>query len=211
MTQGHLEEPKAISWKYVVWGISAVVVTLSIVIGVAIVFNAYREQRIVSEYTNETLSLVSVKKDLFRDLFTRVMHTCQIFDDQERERSKVQKDYTRSDMCQPAQEMLSAIGVESLKNSSAILYLAVQGRMVVSLEASGKYHLPSSIEDCCVFSSGDWGNTPKLNLKEYFLNGKPLPTMWWDYINYIPGKEVVVPIDIDGVRVGYIFRGVIER
>ena len=30
-------------------------------------------------------------------------------------------------------------------------------------------------------------------------------------LGYIPGKEVLVPVDIDGTLVGYIFCGVIER
>lgn len=208
----NLKEPAAISWKYVGWGIGVVIIVLAIVIGLAVVFNAYREQKIVLEYTNETLTLVSAKKNLFRQLFTTVMQTCQVHDEQERERRKVQKDYVPSDMCQPAQEALSAIGVEILKNSSAIAYLAVRDKRVALLEASGKYHPYAPVADNYVFSyEGSWGDDSRLALNEYLTQGKPLPTLWWDYIRYIPRKEVVVPIEIDGVWVGYIFRGVIEK
>lgn len=208
----HLQEPTAISWKYVGWGVGIVAIVLAIVIGLAVVFNAYREQKIILEYTNETLALVSAKKNLFRQLFTTVMQTCQLHDEQERALRKLQKDYIPSDMCQPAQEALSAIGVETLKNSSAIAYLAVRDKNVALLEASGKYHPYAPVADNYVFSYGrSLENDTRLPLSEYLTQGKPLPTLWWDYIRYIPRKEVIVPIEIDGVRVGYIFRGVIEK
>jgi hypothetical protein len=196
------------------WGVGIVAIVLAVVIGLAIVFNTYREQKIVLEYTNETLALVSTKKNLFQQLFTTVMQTCQVHDEQERAQSKAQKDYIPSDMCRPAQEMLSAIGVETLKNSSAIAYLAVRDKSVAFLEASGKYHPYASVTDNnYTFSyGGSFGSSDtRLALSEYLTRGKPLSTLWWDYINYIPGKEVIVPIEIDGVRVGYIFRGVIEK
>lgn len=208
----NLQEPAAISWKYVAWGVGIVAIVLAVVIGSAVVFNTYREQRIVSEYTNETLALVSAKKNLFQQLFTTVMQACQVHDEQERAQSKAQKDYTPSDMCQPAQEMLSAIGVETLKNSSAIAYLAVRDKRVALLEASGKYHPYAPVADNYAFSYGrSLENDTRLALSEYLTQGKPLPTLWWDYIRYIPRKEVIVPIEIDGVRVGHIFRGVIEK
>lgn len=209
--QSNIEEPKAISWKHIGWGIGAVAIALCAVIGVAVAYNTYRELTVISEYTNETRALVSAKQGLFRQLFTTTMSECQVHDDQERDRQKREKEYTRSDICPVAQAILSNIGVETLKNSSAILYLAVQGKTVVMIEASGKYHPPSSIIDDYTFAYGHWGDTPDVDLQDYFLHNKPLRTMWWDYINYIPGKEVVVPVEIDGQRVGYIFRGVIER
>lgn len=207
-----LKEPIAISWKYVGWGVGIIAIVLAVVIGLAVVFNKYREQKIVLEYTNETLELISTKKNLFKQLFTTVMQACQLHDEQERTHGKIQKDYIPSDICQSAQETLSAIGVETLKNSSAIAYLAVRDKSVAFLEASGKYHPYASVADNYAFSYGSgWGSDTRLLLNEYLTQGKPLPTLWWDYISYIPGKEVIVPIDIDGVRVGYIFRGVIER
>ncbi len=35
--------------------------------------------------------------------------------------------------------------------------------------------------------------------------------MWADYIRFIPGKEVIVPIELPDGTDGYILRGVIEK
>lgn len=211
MKSNHIVEPQAFSWKYLIWGIGAISVAVLILVNSAILYNDYRSQKVVSEYSTETIAFVSTKKNLFRQLFTGVVQTCQIHDDQEKERGKVQRDYLPSDLCPQAQEMLSTIKVESLKNSSAIAYLAVQGNNVVLIEASGKYHPPASVADQYIFSRGNWGDNTYLELNEYLTQSKQLTNYWQDFIGYIPGKEVIVPIDIDGTRLGYIFRGVIER
>lgn len=206
-----IEEPQVISLKYLLWGIGAVSLAVMILVNAAVLYNEHRSKKIISEYSDETLNFVSGRKNLFKQLFMFTPELCQAEYEKEREKSKFQKDYIQSDICLSAQEMLSAIGVESLKNSSAIAYLAIQGRNVILIEASGKYHPPAVVPDQYIFSRGNWGENTYLELNEYLTQGKEISSLWQDFISYIPGKEVLVPVEIDGIRVGYIFRGVIER
>jgi hypothetical protein len=206
-----IEEPQVLSFKYLLWGIGAVSLTVLILINSAVLYNEYRSKKIISEYSNETLNFVSTRKTLFKQLFTITPESCQNEYEQEREKVKSQKDYIQSDMCLSAQQILSAIGVEALKNSSAVAYLAVQGHNVVLIEASGKYHPSAPLTDQYIYSRGRWGENTYLELNEYLTQGKELSGFWQDFISYISGKEVLVPVDIDDLRVGYIFRGVIER
>lgn len=206
-----IEEPQVCSLKYLLWGIGIVSLTVLILVNAAVLYNSYRSKNVISGYSDETLNFVSSRKNLFKQLFTSILESCQIEYEQEREKSKVQNNYIQSDICLSAQQILSEIGVESLKNSSATAYLTVQGRNVVLIEASGKYHPPAVIPDQYIFSRGRWGKNTYLELNEYLTRGKEISSLWQDFIGYIPGKEVLVPVDIDGIRVGYIFRGVIER
>lgn len=211
MSPTKIEEPQAFSLKYFLWGIGAVSLAVLILVNAAVLYNDYRSKKIISEYSEETLSLISGRKNQFKQLFTVTPELCQAEYEREREKSKSQNDYIQTDICVSAQEMLSAIGVGSLKNSSATAYLAVQGRNVILIEASGKYHPPAVIPDQYIFSRGNWGENTYLELNEYLTQGKEISSLWQDFISYIPGKEVLVPVEIDGIRVGYIFRGVIER
>lgn len=206
-----IEEPQVFSLNYFLWGIGIVSLTVLILVSAAVLYNGYRSKNVISGYSDETLNFVSSRKNLFKQLFTAIPESCQIEYEREREKSKVQNNYIQSDICLSAQQILSEIGVESLKNSSAIAYLTVQGRNVVLIEASGKYHPPAVIPDQYIFSRGHWGEDTYLELNEYLTQGKEMQKFWQDFISYIPGKEVLVPVDIDGLRVGYIFRGVIER
>lgn len=206
-----IEEPQVISLKYLLWGIGAVSLAVLILVNAAVLYNEYRSKKIISEYSIETLNFVSGRKNMFKQLFTVTPELCQAEYEMEREKSKSQKDYIQSDICLSAQEMLSAIGAEPLKNSSAIAYLAVQNRNVILIEASGKYHPPAVVPNQYIFSRGNWGENTYLELNEYLTQGKEISSLWQDFISYIPGKEVLVPVEIDGIRVGYIFRGVIER
>lgn len=206
-----IEEPQVFSLKYLLWGIGIISLVVLILVSAAVLYNNYRSKNVISGYSDETLNFVSSRKNLFKQLFTTIPESCQIEYEQEREKSKVQNNYIQSDICLSVQQILSKIGVESLKNSSAIAYLTVQGRNVVLIEASGKYHPPTVIPDQYIFSRGRWGKNTYLELNEYLTQGKEIQEFWQDFISYIPGKEVLVPVDIDGIRVGYIFRGVIER
>lgn len=211
MSSTKVKEPQILYLKYLLWGIGSISLVILILIYAAVLYNEHRSKKIISEYSDETVNFVSERKNLFKQLFTTTPESCQIEYEQEKEKSKSQKDYIQSDICLSAQQILSAIGVESLKNSSATAYLTVQGRNVVLIEASGKYHLPAVVPDQYIFSRGRWGENTSLELNEYLVQGKEMSGFWQDFISYIPGKEVLVPVEIDGVRIGYIFRGVIER
>ena len=211
MKKNKIEEPQAMSWKYLLLGIGAVSTIVLILVNGAVLYNENRRQKIVSDYSNETNNFVNVRKDLFKQLFSSVIGECQEFADEENNWVKLNRDYRPSDLCPRAQQALSDIGVETLKDSQSAAYLAVRGHNVILIEASGKYHPPASLPDQYIYSRGRWGENTHLELNEYLTKGKELSGYWKDFIGYIPGKEVLVPIDIDGVRVGYIFRGVIER
>ena len=211
MKQNRIEEPQVMSLKHLILGIGAVSIIVLILVYGAILYNGNRRQKIVSEYSNETIDFVNARKDLFKQLFTSVIGECQDFTNNENNRVKLNRDYRPSDLCPQAQQALSDIGVESLKDSQSATYLAVRGQNVILIEASGKYHPPAPVADQYIYSRGRWGENTHLELNEYLTKGKELSSIWKDFIGYIPGKEVLVPVDIDGVRVGYIFRGVIER
>lgn len=211
MTSAKIKEPPVFSFKYLLWGIGIISLALLILVNAAVVYNDYRSKKIVAEYTNETINFVNSRKSLFKQLFTTIIKECEIFNESEYGRAKLDRNYLRSDICPAATKILSEIGVESLINSSAIAYLTVQGRNVILIEASGKYHPPAIITDQYIFSRGHWGENPYIELNEYFTQEIKLSKHWQDFISYIPGKEVLVPVEIDGTRVGYIFRGVIEK
>lgn len=211
MSSTKIEEPQAFSLKHLLLGVGIISLAVLILINGAILYNGNRRQEIVSEYSNETIDFIKGRKDLFKQLFSSVIEECQIYSDEENYLSKLNFDYKPSDLCPRAQQMLADIGVESLKDSQSAAYLAVRGHNVILIEASGKYHPPSPLADQYIYSRGRWGENTHLELNEYLIKGKELSSYWKDFIGYIPGKEVLVPIDIDGARVGYIFRGVIER
>lgn len=211
MSPNKLEEPQAFSLKYLLWGVGVISLTVLILINGAILYNGNRLQKIVSEYSNETIGLVNSRKNLFKQLFTDVVQECQIYADQENNKAKLDRNYVPSDLCPQAQQALSDIGVESLKDFQSTAYLTVRGHNVILIEASGKYHPPAPIADQYIFSRGRWGKNTYLELNEYLTQGNEISSLWQDFIGYIPGKEVLVPVEIDGTRVGYIFRGVIER
>jgi len=211
MKQNRIEEPQVMSLKHLILGIGAVSIIVLILVYGAILYNGNRRQKIVSAYSNETIDFVNARKDLFKQLFTSVIGECQDFADEENNRVKLNSYYRPSDLCPRAQQVLSDIGVESLKDSQSAAYLVVRGHNVILIEASGKYHPPAPLADQYIYSRGRWGENTHLELNEYLTKGKQLSGYWKDFIGYIPGKEVLVPIDIDEVRVGYIFRGVIER
>jgi hypothetical protein len=98
--------------------------------------------------------------------------------------------------------------VDQLTDSSAIAYIRITDKKYSLLEASGKYTGMQPIYDGS-YSQLGYGET-RDRLASYFLDGKDID-MWDDYVYYIKGKEVIVPVSIDGKLVGYIFRGVIER
>lgn len=211
MSPNKLEEPQAFSLKYLFWGVGVISLTVLILINGAILYNGNRIQKIVSEYSNETIGLINSRKNLFKQLFTDVVQECQIYADQESNKAKLDRNYVTSDLCPQAQQVLSDIGVESLKDSQSTAYLAVRGHNVILIEASGKYHPSAPIADQYIFSRGRWGKNTYLELNEFLTQGKEISSLWQDFIGYIPGKEVLVPVETDGIRVGYIFRGVIER
>lgn len=211
MSKNKIEEPQAFSLKYLLWGVGIISLVVLILINGAILYNGIRRQEIVSEYSNETISLINSRKNLFKQLFTDVVQECQIYADQENNKAKLDRNYVPSDLCPQAQQALSDIGIESLRDSQSTAYLAVRGHNVILIEASGKYHPPAPIADQYIFSRGRWGKNTYLELNEFLTQGKEISSLWQDFIGYIPGKEVLVPVEIDGIRVGYIFRGVIER
>ena len=210
MKKNKIEEPQALSLKHLFLGVGIVAIVVLILVNSAIFYNGNRRQKIVTEYSNETINFVNGRKDLFKQLFSSVIDECQNFADEENNLIKLNRDYRPSDLCPRAQQALSDIGVETLKDSQSAAYLAVRGQNVILIEASGKYHPPAPLADQYIYSRGRWGENTHLELNEYLTKGKELSSYWKDFIGYIPGKEVLVPVDIDGVRVGYIFRGVIE-
>lgn len=112
--------------------------------------------------------------------------------------------------CAAAIQALGSLRADTLTDSSAIAYVVIDNDHYQLIEASGKYNQRRSLYESYLYNHFGYDETTKVDLVRYLTQGTDI-LKWQDFINYIPGKEVIVPIDLDGDTVGYVFRGVIER
>jgi len=202
-----VEENDSISLKTVFLSLSAVVVVVSVVVAAAVCANNYRRQQIVNQYTQEANQLARENAAAFRDFFSQTFDTCA--DQLDSKNMSVPESQAVSRIpCEAAQKQLSLMRVDKLKDSSAMAYFKYHDGQCEMITASGEYRGRSPISEFTYSNSFD-GNQ-KAQIIDYFNQQKPM-NMWQDFGYFLPGKEVLVPIEIDGQIIGYIFRGVIER
>lgn len=205
MTELSTLEPQTINLKYALIGVMFVGIISAILIGFAVSVNKARQEQVVIKYTDETNQLISANLQQFETLFKNVFDTCK----QEFDATPSTPNAYRIDSvdCKSAKTVLEQINFGSTKDSSAIAYIRFPNGKIEIIEASGKYDPPQTPQDAYQLS---WQPEKRTALTEYFAQGKSIP-MWDDYISYIPGKEVIVPVKSNNQIIGYIFRGVIER
>ena len=197
-TQEQLEDRLSLSTAFIATIIIACLIGISV--GVGILMNNSRYRTTVHSYTTETQNLIARKDDGFAALFTDIMDVCA-------EQLASQSAGNKTDfLCEQAQSQLGFLEVDTLRDSSAIAYIRVSDNKYEMIEASGKYTGSQT------FLNGHnqflYESAPVL--EKYFLEDTDIP-LWDNYLWFIPGKEVIVPVAIDGKTVGYIFRGVIEK
>ena len=189
----------------------AIASVVALAMGGALLANRQRREQVVRTYTDETLQLLSSKQDQVKNLFTQVFDECarQLETNKAIALQKNGNAYVYDIECATARTALSELGVSGLKDSSAIAYLRVKDGQYEVLEASGKFNGRQDLNSNSYGRQLTYRQKQKDAIHSYLIDKKPIP-MWDDYIQYIPGKEVIVPVKIDGVD-AYIFRGVLER
>ncbi len=204
-------EPQTLSLKYAAIGLIGVSCVVGLFMLGAVMLTKQREQQIIESYTKETQDFITANKVSLKKLFIETFNQCQL-QFVEEEKGKSPQTYLSSIECPQARQVFTTISLEHVRNSSAIAYVWIKDERVAVLEASMKYNPLTRIEDAYQFSYGRYneGVSNRIKLRDYFLHNAPI-SLWDDYIGYIPGKEVIVPVEIDGQRAGYIFRGVIEK
>lgn len=205
MTKNNLEEQfsqDAISFGLAFKAGLVIVIVSAIAIAIASYFNQQRQDHIVRQYTQET-ELYLVKHEApVKELFAGVFERCQ----SEYEATRSGTTYYSDISCQSAQDHFSQLNLDELKDSSAVAFLRMRDDTQYALiEASGTYRYYRTSDNAYFLS---WQGRD--DLIKYLVHGQEI-TMWNDFINYIPGKEVIVPVEYDGQVYGYIFRGVIEK
>lgn len=173
---------------------------VGVAVGAGVLMNNARYRSTVHSYTSETQALISKKEDGFAALFTDIMDLCA---DQLASQSAGKRD---DFMCEPAQYQLGFLEVDTLRDSSAIAYVRVSDNTYEMVEASGKYTGRKLLKN----AANQFLYDSVSSLEKYFFEDADIP-LWDDYLWFIPGKEVIVPVMRNNETIGYIFRGVIEK
>jgi hypothetical protein len=187
-------------------GVLFVGIITAILISIAIYANNARRDRVIASYTNETQQLISMNQQAFETLFNTAFDAC-LAEYQLIEASRDIEFQPSVLDCKSTQELLKNINFGQTRDTSAIAYLRFADGKIDLIEASGNYFPPKEYQQNHKLSGS---NEKKALLFRYLSEGQAIP-MWDDYINYIPGKEVIVPVESNGQKIGYIFRGVIEK
>ncbi len=198
-----------LSFKTALVTLVAIMVMVSITIVVALFFNQMRKSQIITLYETETVQFVEQRQEGVQQFFTSTFSECEK-ELQDKQNSQINSYVPYDVMCIAAQNMLASLGVSSLKDSSAIAYVVYDNGTYQLIEASGKYNKRESVVNPMNYGHFSYELEKRTELNEYLANAAAMDR-WQDFIMYIPGKEVVVPIVIEGQTVGYFFRGVIER
>ncbi len=199
--------------KLIVGTIGTIIFLVALIMIIAISANVSRRNKVITSYTEETNAHVALRVDMVASLFGGVFESCdKLLAEDQQKRDLAQQPYqqTYTVPCQPAKEHLSKFQVEQLKDSSAIAYVKVAGGYYSLLTASGDYTKSDLPKNGYSYNLFAYNDEIRSDMMQYFENGKYI-VMWQDFIPYIPGKEVIVPVNIEGKSIGYIFRGVIER
>lgn len=187
-----------------------IVLFIGVSIGVALFFNTQRKTQIIATYDQETNQFIQDNQEEIKQFYTQTFSDCrQELADQQA--AQPNSSYPAQDViCQSAQDSLAALGVNSLKDSSAIAYLRYEDGHYELIEASGKYNKKRTVMNSQDFSHFNYDQEKRTELNNYLENNIDI-NRWQDFIQYISGKEVLVPVVVDKQTIGYIFRGVIER
>lgn len=206
MTNNKILDQDHISLKVAAVSIGVISLIIFILIALAIMGNNNRRNKIINLYTWQTNNHIQEHQQDFIYFFDTTFAQCN---EELNQKKAMSFDPQRiSDIiCTSAQQQLSKMGVDRLTDSSAIAYAKVENQAYELIEASGKYNQKQTFSDNYYSHFGYGSNRD--DLIKFFNENKSIP-MWADYISYIGGKEVIVPVDIDKKRIGYIFRGVIE-
>lgn len=177
-----------------------VAMIIGLAVGVGVMMNNARYRRVITQYTNETHTMLVDQEAEVTELFTSVLDECGGATSTESAKLRDNND------CQVAKDQLALLGVDRLTDSSSIAYVRVRDDSFEVLEASGKYSSPRKLH---TNGSNHFRYDKADVLASLFFEEDAVP-MWDDYIWFISGKEVVVPVVYEGRTLGYIFRGVIE-
>lgn len=193
-------DQEAVSFSLLVIGVVVIAVVVGFSLLIALYLNNSRQSRVIAEYTAETERFVEVNRGQLTQLFTTAMDTCrEIYPPLPANSPSPSHD------CEAARIALDSLQQEELSDFSATAFMRAQDGRIEMIESSGRYHRPALPRDSYVLG---WNTREELNL-HLFQNKKI--NFWQDFLTYIPGKEVLVPVALDNGIEGYIFRGVIER
>lgn len=177
-----------------------------ILLGTAYTFHKSRQNRVIARYTQETQNWARQNQVAVLSLFENTFDACAQQLEQINQEKEAKNEYRSYDfVCESAVQQLAAANVDSLKDSSAVAYVLVSDSQYQMIEASGKYHLPQDVRNGSQLRFDHWDE-----LSRYWFQDESI-VLWNDFIFYIRGKEVLVPIEIDDQVVGYVFRGVVEK
>jgi hypothetical protein len=203
----NLDQSESISLKTAAISFAVIVGVIGLVLAGAISANRHRQSSVINQYTQETTQLIETHQAAAKQLFTQTFDDCQKALVAEQQRAWPVNQNISTISCSAATAQLAQLGVNQLQDPSAIAYLRLKDSGYELLQASGSYAQSSSLTD---YGQLSYRDEVRADLAKYFQKHQPI-LMWQDFVPYIDGKEVLVPVVIDGQTIGYIFRGVIER
>lgn len=201
MAKHYSLDQEAVSLPLLGVGLVVIGVMVGLALVLALYFNNLRRDQVISDYTAETQAFVAANRPALTALFTTTMDACRDVPPPLTPNTPLAPNYD----CEAARATLNTLQQEGVRNFSANVFLRAQDGRVEMIETSGRYHRPGLPRDSYVLN---WDNREELSL--YLTQAKDI-SLWQDFVTYIPGKEVLVPIELDNGVTGYIFRGVIER
>lgn len=205
----YTSESDQISFKPALQALAIIIVLVTIIMSVALIANQRRRQIVTTTYTEQTMAHYQANQSAYQHLFATTFSECQT--ELQAFQASEPTGYKSSDIvCQAAIKQLGAMQVSTLPDSSAIAYVKITNDSYELIEASGKYNESRSIFETNRYNHFSYNATIKQDLARYFKDQAEIQR-WQDFINYIGGKEVIVPIRVDEQPIGYVFRGVIER
>lgn len=205
----HTFDQDQISFKPALQALAIIVVLIAIGMGFALTANSRRRQAVITTYATQTEAHYQANQSAYRYLFTTTFTECQT--ELKQFQASESAGYKSSDVqCRAAVQQLASMHVNALPDSSAIAYVKITNDNYELIEASGKYNESRSIFETNRYNHFSYDTTIKQDLARYFKDQSKI-NRWQDFINYIGGKEVIVPIEVDDQPIGFVFRGVIER
>jgi hypothetical protein len=201
MATNYSLDQEAVSLPLLGFGLVIIFGLVGLALGVALYFNNVRQDQVVSQYTAETEEFVQTNRAALTQLFSTVMTACLNIEPPITPNTSLAQSYD----CEAARTGLNNLQQSGVRDFSATAFLRYQNGRFEMIESSGRYHRPTVVHDSYVMN---WDNRKDLEL--YLAEGKDL-SLWQDFLTYVPGKEVIVPVELDNQVKGYIFRGVIER
>jgi len=198
---------ESLDFKVMGFSLAGIALMVAAAFAIASYFNIQRRDSFVERYTTETLQLVEANPDGFSNLFVEVLQQCE---SELQARAAETADQWMTDVhCDRAAEALAELNVQVLRDHSSIAYVRFDDGHYQLLEASGKYNGRRPLTGGSYFPHFSYNERMMRDVLELSA-GAQIKNYWQDFINYIPNKEIAVPIEIEGEIVGYIFRGVIE-